>query len=312
MLKRTLFILILIIFFVLSSACIERVFMGQGPPESDFVFDEHKNRIFGNVSDTQAVMSASINIRGLGTFSFDPRQVRTVREDIFREGHFSIFDILVHLKDRGDIAIEYYFDEEMNTYMITDLNGHDNWWYDAYYDGGWREISVFRMDHYPYKDGMTINIIRQPESQLASIYETYRDEIRRKEANGGKMIIPEVIIEGRHETFVFENIEVRAHNLRSDMFQDGVITAIDTIITLGEEEKISYDLQWYESIGSAGVVKSYWIERINSDMSYRRCGFVYEAGNWQYEFFRGNHNHIPSDIRVINSPQYLKYFWICI
>ncbi len=312
MLKRTLFILILIIFFVLSSACIERVFMGQGPPESDFVFDEHKNRIFGNVSDTQAVMSASINIRGLGTFSFDPRQVRTVREDIFREGHFSIFDILVHLKDRGDIAIEYYFDEEMNTYVITDLNGHDNWWYDAYYDGGWREISVFRMDHYPYKDGMTINIIRQPESQLASIYETYRDEIRRKEANGGKMIIPEVIIEGRHETFVFENIEVRAHNLRSDMFQDGVITAIDTIITLGEEEKISYDLQWYESIGSAGVVKSYWIERINSDMSYRRCGFVYEAGNWQYEFFRGNHNHIPSDIRVINSPQYLKYFWICI
>ena len=96
------------------------------------------------------------------------------------------------------------------------------------------------------------------------------------------------------------------------MFQPGVVTAIDTILSLAEAGEITYDLQWYESIGSAGVVKSYWVNRINLDASFGRCGFVYEAGNKTFEFFLGNHNHIPSDIRVINSPQYVKYFWICI
>jgi hypothetical protein len=312
MMGKLFFILATATFLVLFSACVERQVTGPEASGADFARGEHENRIIGNISDTPAALDGKIDIQGLGTFSFDPQEVRTVREDIFREGYFSIFDILVHLEEKGEIEIDYYFDKDMNTYVITDLNGHENWWYDAYYDGGWRERSVFRMDHYPYKDKMTINMLRQSGSYLAPIYETYRDEIRRKEENGGKTIIPEVIIEGQHETLVFENVEVKAHNLRSDMLQDGVITAIDTILTLGEEEKISYDLQWYESIGSAGVVKSYWVDRINDDVSYRRCGFVYEAGNWQFEFFKGNHVHIPSDIRVINSPQYLTYFRICI
>ncbi|MDG6244784.1 MAG: hypothetical protein QCH31_10435 [Methanolobus sp.] len=312
MIGKIIFVLVTVIFLVLFSACVERQVAGPEAQGRDLVPDEHENRIFGNVSDSPAVMSGKIGIQGLGTFSFDPQEVRTVREDIFREGHFSIFDILVHLEEKGEIEIDYYFDENMNTYVISDLNGHENWWYDAYYDGGWRERSVFRMDHYPYKDKMTINMVRQSGSYLDPIYETYLDEIRRKEENGGKTIIPEVIIKGQHETLVFENLEVKAYNLRSDMFQDGVITAIDTILTLGEDEKISYDLQWYESIGSAGLVKSYWVDRINNDVSYRRCGFVYEAGNWEFEFFRGNHVHIPSDIRAINSPEYLTYFWICI
>lgn len=103
-----------------------------------------------------------------------------------------------------------------------------------------------------------------------------------------------------------------AHNLRTDMIKPGVITAIDVILSLGEAEKITYDLQWYESLGTADVVKSYWVNRINEDESFGRCGFVYEAGAREFSFFRGNHIHIPSDIRVINSPEYVKYFWICI
>ncbi|MGM0689888.1 MAG: hypothetical protein ACQESO_09950, partial [Bacillota bacterium] len=141
---------------------------------------------------------------------------------------------------------------------------------------------------------------------------TYRDEIKRKEENGGITIIPDVYIRGKNTEWHFKNVEVKAHNLRDDMFQPGVITAIDTIISLGEKGEISYDLQWYESIGTAGIVKSYWVERINEDESVGRCGFVYEAGDEAFRFFRGNHNHIPSDIRVINSPQYVEYFWICI
>jgi hypothetical protein len=269
-------------------------------------------RVFGEVGDTAASLPARVSIDGLGDFSFEPKEIETVREDIFQEGYFSIFDVLVHLAKSGLIEMSYKFDEEMNTHVITSLDHRDGWWYSAYYDGGWPEESVFRMDHYPYKDNMTLRFVQKTERYLNSVYETYREEIRRKAANGGRLVVPEVVLKGRSETLVFHDLEVKAHNMRVDIFKPGVITALDVIITLGEAGAISYDLQWYESLGTAGVVKSYWVNRINEDESYGRCGFVYEAGDEQFRFFRGNHNHIPSDTRVINSPMYVEYFWICI
>jgi len=304
----------LLLFIGLLSGCGESVTTGNDLSESepDHVLANDENRVFEEIGETPAQLLSVIEIEGLDVFEFNPGEVITVRGDIFREGYFSIFDVLVHLESNGEIEIEYYFDEDMNTYVISTLDGRENWWYDTYYDGGWREISVFRMDHYPYKDKMTLNIVQASEEYLDSIYDTYRQEVARLRENDGKTIVPEIIIEGKNEVMKFENVEIIAHNLRSDMFQPGVVTAIDAILSLGEEGIISYDLQWYESIGTAGVVKSYWVNRINKDESVGRCGFVYEAGDERFLFFHGNHNHIPSDVRAINSPQYVKYFWICI
>ena len=279
---------------------------------SPAVVDPSTNQIIGQVSDTEAKETATVSIDGLGIFSFIPEEVETTRPDIFQPGYFSLFDVLVHLSDKGEIELNYDFDESLNTHVIENLNGHDYWWYSAYYDGGWPERSVFRMDHYPYKDKTTLNFVKVTEDYLKQVYWTYADEVRRRNDNGGKVIIPNVFIKGKTESYHFQNVEVSAHNLRSDTFQPGVITAIDTILSLGEAGLLNYDLQWYESIGTAGLVKSYWVERINQDKSAGRCGFVYEAGDELFRFFKGNHNHIPSDIRVINSPAYLEYFWICI
>jgi hypothetical protein len=80
------------------------------------------------------------------------------------------------------------------------------------------------------------------------------------------------------------------------------------ILSLGDQGKLTYDLQWYDSIGSAGFVRSYRVERINDDQASGYCGFVYEAGATRFEF--SNHIHIPSDFRLINSPEYAKWSWI--
>jgi len=77
-----------------------------------------------------------------------------------------------------------------------------------------------------------------------------------------------------------------------------------------DQEKIEYELQWYESVGTADIVKSYWVDSIDGDKTSGRCGFVYEAGSLAFPF--AGHIHIPPDIRAINSPEYVKYFWICI
>ena len=269
-------------------------------------------RVLVDVSETKPVRTGLVSVEGLGEFTFDPGSVEALRDDIFQEAYFSIFDVLVHLKREGLIEMEYSFDENMNTYVISSLDGRESWWYSAYYDGGWPERSVFRMDHYPYKDNMTLRFVQTTQDYLDSVYETYLDEVQRRNENDGRIVVPEVVIKGRHETLVFRGVEIIAHNMRNDMFKPGVITALDVIISLGEAGEITYDLQWYESIGSAGVVKSYWVNRINKDESYQRCGFVYEVGDEQFRFFRGNHIHIPSDTRVINSPEYVEFFWICI
>jgi hypothetical protein len=252
----------------------------------------------------------SIIIDGVGEFEYDPKQVATVKPDIFQEGKFSIFDILVHLNDNGKIDMEYHFDESTNTHVIDGINGKDNWWYMAYYDGGWPEDNVFRMDHYPHKANMYIRLIREDKDKIENIYRIFRDEVQRVQQNN-KIIIPRVVIRGTSNELVFQDVEVEPHNLRNDMLQNGTITAIDVIMTLGDMGLITYDLQWYTTIGTAEV-KNYFIDGINEDKSQGRCGFVYEEGSYDYTGFRGNHIHIPSDIRVINSPEYMEWFWICI
>jgi hypothetical protein len=274
---------------------------------------QEESQIMGEISETEPMDEGHIMIANVGDFKFNPRDIKTVREDIFINGHFSIFDIMVHLDDTGQIDMEYHFDEDMNTHVIDSINDRDFWWHIAYYDGGWPERNVFRADHYPYKDRMYISIVEVEEREVEAYYEVFRNEIKRKNDNDGKVIVPEVIINGPQTgRLTFENVEVKPHDLRNDMFAPETITAIDAIMTLGDEGKIRYVLNWYESVGTAGVVKNYFVDGINDDISSGRCGFVYEEGSLTYNGFAGNHIHIPSDARVINSPEYIEYFWICI
>lgn len=246
------------------------------------------------------------------TFRFDPTTIETIRPDIFNPGFFSMFDILVHLDRTGQIDLQYHFDESMNTHIIDSIDNEPNWWYQTYYSGGWPENNVFRPDHYPWKDGTTLTFYKESEERLDRIYSTWEEEIVRKTQHNQTIVIPTVEINSRTFSKVFTNVTIKSHNLRTDIFQEEIITAIDVILSLQEQNKITSELQWYESIGSAGTVKSYWVESIDKDRAYGSCGYVFEAGSTQFPFFSGNHIHLPSDTRVLNSPEYVRYFWICI
>ena len=245
------------------------------------------------------------------TFTFDPSRVKTIRSDIFNPGYFSIFDVLVQLDKQGDIDLQYHFDEAKNTYIIDSIDQETDWWYQVYYSGGWTESNVFRPDHYPWKDQTTLTFYKETRNKITRIYAAWEEEVTRKN-NNQTIIIPEVDIRSKSFNKTFKNVPVTAHNLRNDIFQEDTITAIDVILSLEDQGKISYELQYYESIGSAGLVKSYWVEAINQDVASGRCGYVYEAGSTRFQRSSGNHIHLPSDTRVLNSPEYVEYFWICI
>jgi hypothetical protein len=250
-------------------------------------------------------------VQGVGTLKFNPDEVNTIRPELFRDGHYSIFDILVDLNNRGEINMNYSYDSSMDTYLIHSINNELNWWYKAYYDQGWLEPNVWRMDHYPYKPNMYIRLEKTSLNLLQVIYNTFREEIDRLNNNNGTIIIPNVFIRSPTNNLIFQNVEVSPHNLRNDFLQDGVITAIDVIMSLGDQGLLTYKLKWYTTIGIAEV-KNYYVDGINNDNAYGKCGFVYEVGDVSSSGLMGNHIHIPSDIRIITSPEYEEWFWICL
>jgi len=269
------------------------------------------SHIYGGVEDTELKENGSIILEGIGTFSFNPKKIASRRPDIFQPGHFSVFDVIAYLHDEGKIHAVFHFDETMNTYVIDSINGYENWWYMVYYDGGWTESNAFRMDHYPVKDKMFIQIFQALTSELDKIHESFRIQASRRQLNN-KTVVAEVVISGLYEDYRFTNVTVEAHNLRDDVFKPGVITALDVILSLADQGEFSYDLKWYATILSSEV-KDYYIERIGKDAAHGRCGFVYESGEKTLRsILSKNHIHLPADIRVINSPEYMELFWICI
>lgn len=268
-----------------------------------------------------------LRIDGVGEFSFDASQVRTLRPDVFQPGHFSLFDVLAHLAEREGFAMEYHFDEAVDTHIIDSIDGRGGWWYKAHYSGGWDEQNVFRMDQYPYKDGTQVQLTREKEDRLADIYRTFREEVARLESNSGQVILPRVTIESPYFEGngyrTFNDVAVVAHDVRIDVLQPGVVTGLDVLLSLAEQGELArLRLTWYERIGIADPVESYWVEQIDEaefykgpgfvTESYESCGFVYETGPEEFPGFSGSHIHIPSDVRAIVSPEYAFWFWICL
>jgi hypothetical protein len=70
-------------------------------------------------------------IDNTGVYPFRINEVQTLRPELFKPGHFSLFDILAYLDQKGDLDAEYYFNASMNTYVIESINGKEDWWYSA-------------------------------------------------------------------------------------------------------------------------------------------------------------------------------------
>jgi len=257
--------------------------------------------------------TGTVRIDGIGEFAFDASRVATQRPDIFQPGHFSVFDALVHVAQQGDVTLEHHFDETLDTHVIDAINGESGWWYIAYYAGGWSENNVFRMDMFPYKDGTRIRLYKERAENLERIHRTFEEEVARLERNGGQVIIPEVTIRSPRANYTFRDVVVTPHNVRSDALQPGVVTALDALLSLGEQAELPVlKLTWYDRIGSADPVQHYFVEQIGEAEAYGGCGFVYETGPQEFAGFRGTHIHIPSDLRVTVSPEYALWFWICL
>jgi len=258
-----------------------------------------------------------VEIDGVGWFDVDPAEVAQHRPDLFRPGQLSVYDLIAHLGSSGRIEFAGRYDESMETYVIDSIDGTAGWWYEAKYDSGWFERNATRIDTYPVKDGMVVRLFEERPGRLEKLYAAFAEEVERLEANGGVLILPDVEIEGPVGRLLFENVRVTPHDVRTDLWQPGTITALDVFLSLGEQGALtSVGLHWYASIGGADPVDDYFIERVEAEGFLAEasggCGFVYEVGATTFRGFSGSHVHIPTDARALVSPEYALWFWLCL
>lgn len=262
----------------------------------------------------RASQQGLIQIEGLGEFTFNPLEIETTRPDLFREGHFSVFDVVAHLGNKGWFTLRYHYNDRLDTHVIDELNGRLNWWYRAHCPGGWPEINAFRMDMAPYRDGMAITLQTQPEEYMGRIYNSFAEELLRKSVNLGRVVIPEI----RIGTAVHTNVPVSAHDFRDDVLQPGTVTALDVLLSLADQGKIDrLKLTWYSGVAGPMPMDSFRVEQIDdgdgfydAEASAQTGGWVYETGALEFSGFKGSHIHIPADVRVIVSPQYMTWYWL--
>ncbi|MHA2397396.1 MAG: hypothetical protein ACXADU_00725 [Promethearchaeota archaeon] len=245
-------------------------------------------------------------------YSFNPDEIDTVRPDLFQNGSYSPFDVLLHLNSTGKLNMTYHFNSTLDTYVIDSLNGKPNYWYHAYYSGGYIEPNVVRIDHFPWKPGTTLIMYEESPSHLNHMYSTFAQETVRLATNNGTIVIPTVTINGSSFDLEFYNITVTAHDMRNDVFQNGTITALDVIMTLGDLGYLTYELKFFTTLQTAGYIYTYFVQKINSDETVGRCGFLYEVGDTDFKFPGPNYIFIGADTRILTSPEYLRFFWGCL
>ena len=304
--------LILVLFLVSAVAVSQSEFL-QGIPNLEGEWLVASPRTGRTVTEP-----VRVDIARVGSFAIDPAGISTLRPELIQTDHFSVFDLIVQLGDRGDIDLEFHYDEAMATHVIDSINGETGWWYEAHYDKGWFEDNSQRMDTYLVKNGTAVRLFRERASRLSTLYDEFQAEVARLEANDGVVIIPRVTIEGsRRDVLRFEDVEVTAHDTRLDLYQPGTITALDILLSLGDQGLITgLGVVWYDSIFAADPVDHYFVEHVSAEgfeeQAYGSCGFVYETGYSSLSGFAGAHIHIPTDARVILSPEYALWFWLCL
>ncbi len=264
-----------------------------------------------------------VEIRGVGNFAvdLDSTALSPLRPDVFQAGFISVFDVLARLAMEGKIQLKYRDDVELGTYMIESLNNRSGWWYDVQYlDETGRVIAAerptSRMDHFPVRGNMQIRLYLEQPERLNAIYQSFRAEASRNVGQDERLLISQVVIDGPRGRLVFEDVEVRPHNVRSDLFRPGVITALDILLSLGEEGKIEeLTVRWD---GNGYVLESI----VAGGFSWGpvpSCVFLHQVVATKVILpFQEEHQHLGSlihltpDLDVLVSPELVRWKWLCL
>lgn len=279
---------------------------------------------------TQAIGTAEpppspgrVEIRGVGSFAFDPADVRAQRADLFAHGWLTAWDVLVALHERGDISLEWSYDEQRRSHRVESINGLEGWWYDVRLPGATFERTLLRMDMHPIREGATIYLYLEEPEFLQALDAEHRAEGARRVEEAGLLIIPEVLIKGPRNQVRFVDVAVTSHDVRPDVFRPGVITLLDVLLSMGEAGLLDgLALAWHENAESEHGSGHFWVQSIRmSDWlaeppgMCEYMGWATATGLLAFQadhVHQDAHLHLSPDLVALVSPQRVIWEWMCV
>ncbi|WP_252008091.1 hypothetical protein [Ferrimonas sp. SCSIO 43195] len=340
---------------------------------SDGHIDERDAQSLGirNQLETAIVIDAS-EMDALLRSNPDGLGAGSARPDIFVQGHYSAFDVLRYLAlTRPELkldSIASHRETGLDTYRFRvswDQNGDGildpqdqqsfqspDWHFRFKLDGGEKrritgsldgvgpegEALYLRMDQFWVQPGMNLRFQPFTPEMTARRIWVQQQEVDRFTRNGNRVIVPELVASfdgGKNYQTLLNDFEVTAHNLRTDIFQPGVITAVDSFLS-AFDQGIDVALNYWPTVASKAPVGHFALFRLKNQASrvgagwttrfgekatlkdfapFAQCDFgadgtptgtpkVPHESCWKdwNTYFGGNMLHLMTDVWVMNQP----------
>lgn len=176
---------------------------------------------------------SGVIIRGQ-EFTFRPGEhaITSIRPDIFAEGYYSLFDVLLSIAAREGIRIAYHWDDDCQTHFIDSMDGTEGeFWYGFSYDAGsstqneLRYRRQIRWDELLWQPGSWIRL--STGDDLDELKREFREEITREREFGHLVPIAQIAVNPSNYqgnppesnritvTRTFRDVQVTAHDHRA-------------------------------------------------------------------------------------------------
>lgn len=271
------------------------------------VYNDDKEGIEVDLSDMADFLATNPDGLGAGT----------ARPDIFKPGHFSAFDLLRYLSGgRDDLelsGITNYDTTGLGTYTFnvsfdadqsgifdpgTEEADNGNWHFRFNAHGGdfnrargnmqgfspSGEANYIRMDEYWLQDGSLITFQSFSDEMTARRQWVQRQEVLNFEANGNEPVVPSMTaltFDADWNPSVqaqAKDVKITAHNHRDDIFQPGVVTVMDAMIS-AQEQLNGVSFSYWDTLSTGAKVGHWAVSGIGGKRNSGLYGWFSEFHN---------------------------------
>ena len=251
-------------------------------------------------------------------FTVDADEVRKVvptplRNDLFNDGQITFAEVLLYLSEtRDDFHVEHEWGEDIGAYRFTvwrnedgstiefDDNGMPIGEGDPNWNVSWIPDTGDFKREYKYTNWgehvatrLSLTVLQSNSGVLLRPYSeayTYRrEEMQRTQVNrrneaqkqftDNRVIIPRVMVQPIDgERMFFNNVEVRPHNLRPDIYKkDAMITLADVFLSMDEQGLIDVEYSYWGKLSTGVDIQHFVVNSINGIVNQARKAYAIDA-----------------------------------
>ncbi len=295
--------------------CMEREYKGDGVDISQYCTGDEPPTPMGEYADNEFNRNKitpddskyifKVKADDIKAYAAQPDSPIPLRPDVYAEGHFSVMDVVLYASHvRDDLDVKAIWSEELGTHLLStawdtdgdgtlseaELNNRSTDWYPSYiwHDGEFDRLQgtpnletvYVRADLGLAKSKMRIRI--QPYNSAVTERRNMQFKLQadRRRANGDKVIVPLVwaIDAQGNDVVKVQNLEVTAHDLRTDIFQPGVITSMDVWLSLQDQGLADVRFTYWGTMSTEAEVNNYALTSVNGLRAQGMVGWAAATG----------------------------------